>query len=97
MEDRDVWKFTLEKCLEEDPSSSHSADNGLAKKEALFEHAKSACTNTIQKAIVTYVRAEYHMSQNRPVLAAKHWAKCPPQLAPFADTALRLDNQALIA
>lgn len=97
MEDRDVWKFTLEKCLEDDPSSSHLGDNGLAKKEALFEHAKSACTNTVQKAIVTYVRAEYHMSQNRPVLAAKYWAKCPPQLAPFADTALRLDNQALIA
>jgi hypothetical protein len=96
MEDRDVWKFTLQKCLEDIPLM-HREEDALAKKEALFEYAKSLCTNTVQKAIVTYVRAEYHLSQNRPTLAAKYWAQCPPQLAPFANTALRLESQALIA
>ncbi len=96
MEDRDVWKFTLQKCLEDGPKSQFG-DDVLAQKEALFEHAKALCTNTVQKAIVTYVRAEYHLSHKRPVLASKFLAKCPPQLAPFPDTALRLENEALIA
>jgi hypothetical protein len=33
------------------------------------------------------------LSKDRPALAAKYWAQCPPQLAAFSDTALRLvDN-----
>jgi hypothetical protein len=58
--------------------------------EALFEQAKSLCTNASQKAVVTAVRAEYHLSQGRAELAAKYFAQCPPALEPFADTAVRL-------
>jgi hypothetical protein len=58
--------------------------------EALFEQAKSLCTNASQKAVVTAVRAEYHLSQGRAELAAKYLAQCPPALEPFADTAIRL-------
>mmetsp|Transcript_18427 Transcript_18427/g.27970 ORF Transcript_18427/g.27970 Transcript_18427/m.27970 type:complete len:1266 (+) Transcript_18427:161-3958(+) len=95
MEDRDVWKYTLQMCIDEkeNPSSSGSNNN----KEAMFEQAKSLCSNSMQKAVVTKVRAEYHLQHSRPVLAAKYLAACPPQLAPFVDTALRLamvDNNA---
>lgn len=119
-EDRDVWKFTLSKCLEMPPSHSPSSpsrgglppvtrgaladmsrqmsgaptipalteeENAL---EAMFEHAKTLCTNTTQKAVVTAVRAECHLSQGRTELAAKYLAQCPPPLAPFADTSVRL-------
>lgn len=121
-EDRDVWKFTLSKCLEMPSSHSPSTpsrgglppaargtltmpdvsrqmsgaptipalteeENAL---EAMFEHAKMLCTNTTQKAVVTAVRAEYHLSQGRTELAAKYLAQCPPPLAPFADTSVRL-------
>lgn len=58
--------------------------------EALFEQAKSLCTNPSQKAVVTAVRAEYHLSQGRAELAAKYLAQCPPVLEPFAETAVRL-------
>jgi hypothetical protein len=58
--------------------------------EALFEQAKNLCTNSSQKAVVTAVRAEYHLSQGRAVLAAKYLAQCPPTLEPFADTSVRL-------
>lgn len=114
-EDRDVWKFTLEKCLELPTSSRGSSSPSrtlrpeLARQpslsgtptipvlseeekmhEALFEHAKSLCSNTMQKAVVTAVRAEYHLSQGRAELAAKYMAQCPPSLAPFASTSIRL-------
>jgi hypothetical protein len=84
MEDRDVWKYSLEKCLEESSNSSEE--------ESLFDNARSLCSNSIQKAIVTYMRAEHHFEHNRPALAAKYWAQCPHQLAPFCDTALRLSR-----
>jgi hypothetical protein len=58
--------------------------------EALFEHAKSLCSNSVQKSVVTAVRAEYHLSQGRAELAAKYLAQCPPVLEPFADTSIRL-------
>ena len=58
--------------------------------EAMFEHAKTLCTNTTQRAVVTAVRAEYHLSQGRTELAAKYLAQCPPPLAPFPDTSVRL-------
>lgn len=59
-EDRDVWKFTLQKCLEmpvvEKPllSSPPLRFGGLLTEEekaqeALFEQAKTLCTNTSQK------------------------------------------------
>jgi len=97
-EDRDVWKFTLQNCLDM-PSNRHRITtdhrpNGLSEEEktqeALFAHAKSLCTNSTQKAVVTAVRAEYHLSQGRAELAAKYLAQCPPALAPFCDTAIRL-------
>lgn len=114
-EDRDVWKFTLSKCLEmptnkgdRNSLASNSANNVVPSlsrslsgaipvlteeekaQEALFEKAKSLCTNAAQKAVVTTIRAEYHLSQGRAELAAKYLAQCPPALAPFADTAIRL-------
>lgn len=98
-EDRDVWKFTLQKCLEMPTSRSKTAatdyrSNGLSAaekaQEALFAHAKSLCSNSTQKAVVTAVRAEYHLSQGRAELAAKYLAQCPPTLAPFCDTSIRL-------
>lgn len=42
------------------------------------------------KAVVTAVRAEYHLKHGRGELAAKYLAQCPPSLEPFADTAIRL-------
>jgi hypothetical protein len=104
-EDRDVWKFTLFKSLELAPtinmmrSSSSALQNKSGGKllteeekaqEALFEQAKSLCTNPSQKAVVTAVRAEHHLSQGRAELAAKYLAQCPAVLEPFADTAIRL-------
>jgi len=55
-----------------------------------FEHAKSLCSNASQKAVVTAVRAEYHLSQGRVELAAKYMAQCPDAVMPFADTSIRL-------
>lgn len=114
-EDRDVWKFTLQKCLDMpsrgrggasaptrhvavpkplfDRSTSVAIPNLTDEEkaqEALFEQAKTLCTNTAQKAVVTAVRAEYHLSQGRAELGAKYLAQCPPTLEPFADTSIRL-------
>jgi len=109
-EDRDVWKFTLEKCLEapkgKQPLKSSSTQHPSLSRaisgagpllteeekaqEALFEQAKNLCTNAAQKAVVTKIRAEYHLSQGKAELAAKYLAQCPPTLAPFADTSIRL-------
>jgi Pep3/Vps18/deep orange family len=102
-EDRDVWKYTLFKSLEM-PSSLHTSSTAEAgvgtstttlseeekAQENMFEQAKTLCTNPSQKAVVTAVRAEYHLSQGRATLAAKYLAQCPPALEPFADTAVRL-------
>jgi len=99
-EDRDVWKYTLHKSLNMQISSKRangatsSTRNVLSEdekaQELLFEQAKSLCTNPSQKAVVTAVRAEYHLSQGRAELAAKYLSQCPPVLEPFADTAVRL-------
>lgn len=123
-EDRDVWKFTLKKCLEMPTSTEGSrshpsspAEKAAARKmmtpsldltsrylggathvlteeekaqEALFEQAKTLCTNASQKAVVTAVRAEYHLMQGRGELAAKYLAQCPSALEPFSDTSIRL-------
>mmetsp|Transcript_14568 Transcript_14568/g.36609 ORF Transcript_14568/g.36609 Transcript_14568/m.36609 type:complete len:1331 (+) Transcript_14568:89-4081(+) len=98
-EDRDVWKYTLQKCLNMQISrranaAATSSRNVLSEdekeQELLFEQAKSLCTNPSQKAVVTAVRAEYHLSQGRAELAAKYLSQCPPVLEPFADTAVRL-------
>jgi hypothetical protein len=58
--------------------------------EALFEQAKTLCSNSHQKAVVTAIRAEYHLQHGRAELAAKYLAQCPPQLEPFSDAAVRL-------
>jgi hypothetical protein len=114
-EDRDVWKFTLTKCLELPSYPSTPSRGGVSSsrlpdvsrqmtgaptipvlteeenaQESMFEDAKTLCTNTVQKAVVTAVRAEYHLSQGRTELAAKYLAQCPPPLAPFPDTSIRL-------
>lgn len=98
-EDRDVWKYTLTKSLEMPTSNrghktikktvGEMTDEEKAQ-ETLFEQAKSLCTNPSQKAVVTAVRAEYHLSQGRAELAAKYLAQCPPVLEPFAETSVRL-------
>mmetsp|Transcript_24599 Transcript_24599/g.60341 ORF Transcript_24599/g.60341 Transcript_24599/m.60341 type:complete len:1218 (-) Transcript_24599:3767-7420(-) len=95
-EDRDVWKYTLFKCLEMPVGRGRSnTDAGVMTEEekaqeALFGQAKSLCTHPSQKAVLTAVRAEYHLSQGRAELGAKYLAQCPPVLKPFADTAVRL-------
>jgi hypothetical protein len=100
-EDRDVWKYTLFKSLEmstsrgrSSPRKSVGAKSSMTEEEkaqeALFGQAKSLCTNPSQKAVVTAVRAEYHLSQGRAELAAKYLAQCPPVLEPFVDTSVRL-------
>jgi hypothetical protein len=111
-EDRDVWKFTLKKCLDlqlknktlpSTPSQIAGAKEARTQpnvptvltaeekaQEALFEQAKTLCTNNAQKAVVTAVRAEYHLSHGRAELAAKYMAQCPPVLKPFADSSIRL-------
>jgi len=99
-EDRDVWKYTLQKTLNMQISprrvtiAKSSTRNSLSEdekaQEHLFEQAKSLCTNPSQKSVVTAVRAEYHLSQGRAELAAKYLSQCPSVLEPFADTAVRL-------
>jgi hypothetical protein len=96
-EDRDVWKYTLFKCLDMPVGrgrTSTVAPGAMTEEEkaqeALFEQAKSLCTHPSQKAVLTAVRAEYHLSQGRAELGAKYLAQCPPVLKPFADTAVRL-------
>jgi hypothetical protein len=42
------------------------------------------------KAVVTAIRAEYHLKHGRGELAAKYFAQCPPSLKPFSDTSIRL-------
>jgi hypothetical protein len=58
--------------------------------EALFEQAKGLCSNSHQKAVVTAIRAEYHLQRGQAELAAKYLAQCPARLAPFPDAAVRL-------
>jgi len=91
MEDRDVWKYTLQMCIRDTNTATGPTPNSSSSsKESLFEQTKSLCSNSIQKAVVTKVRAEYYLQQSQPILAAKYLASCPPELAPFSDTALRL-------
>lgn len=117
-EDRDVWKYTLQKCLSmplrsrpldvaatgagnarqrdlerrkallSSPLEKMSDDEKVA--EALFDQAKTLSTNVAQKAVVTAIRAEYHLHHGRSELAAKYFAQCPSSIEPFADTAVRL-------
>lgn len=99
-EDRDVWKYTLFKSLEmptpshrgyhPDKRSKSTMTEEEKAQEAIFEQAKNLCTHPSQKAVVTAVRAEYHLSQGRAELAAKYLAQCPAILEPFADTSVRL-------
>jgi len=101
-EDRDVWKYTLMKCIDTgsrrqlktgETHISRRAHTALSDEKSIdnqFEHAKSLCSNSSQKAVVTAVRAEYHLSNGHVELAAKYMAQCPSTLMPFADTASRL-------
>eukprot|EP00804_Cyclotella_cryptica_P013955 CCRYP_002466-RB/>CCRYP_002466-RB protein AED:0.08 eAED:0.08 QI:298/1/1/1/1/1/11/357/1434 len=105
-EDRDVWKYTLIKCIETAPNHSTAqqrattgADDSASSTimlteekqvDSQFELAMSLCSNASQKAVVTAVRAEYHLAQGRTELAAKYMAQCPSAVMPFADTAARL-------
>jgi hypothetical protein len=45
---------------------------------------------SLSQAVVTAVRAEYHLKHGRGELAAKYFAQSPPSLEPFSDTAIRL-------
>ena len=105
-EDRDVWKYTLMKCIDTTPGhgslspratsgdetsvSSGNLSTEEKQIESQFELAKSLCSNSAQRAVVNAVRAEYHLSQGRTELAAKFFAQCPSNVMPFADTAARL-------
>lgn len=97
-EDRDVWKFSLEACLSDEPKmsistrtrSSHYNDEKYI--DAKFDTTKAICTNNIQKAVVTAARAKYHLAHNRVELAAKYMAQCPSELMPFVETCIELSN-----
>jgi len=97
-EDRDNWKFTLQLCLKRssrcDRLSSRKFSVQLSDDDKFldgeFEHAKSLCSNNTQRAVVTAMRAEFHLSQGRTELAAKYMAQCPSALMSFSDTAIRL-------
>jgi hypothetical protein len=57
----------------------------------LIRYRASPCFPwSIPKAVVTAIRAEYHLKHGRGELAAKYFAQCPPSLEPFPDTAIRL-------
>lgn len=73
-----------------DYSSRNVLSDDEKAQELLFEQSKSLCTNKSQKAVVTAIRAEYHLSQGRAELAAKYFSQCPALLEPFADTSIRL-------
>jgi hypothetical protein len=76
-EDRDVWKFTLQKCLElpvtDNPTPSAALRFGLTEEEktqeSLFEQAKALCTNASQKVNVLLPRIStqhtFHCMPNR--------------------------------
>ena len=100
-EDRNVWRYTLERCLKnignreiKQSSNTSSNSNPTSTEEKLedaqFEIAKSQCSNSTQKAVVGFVRAEFHLARGRPDIAAKHFAQAPPVLSPFSNIALRL-------
>ena len=102
-EDRDVWKYTLARCIDAAPHHTQlhhgltgedatlSSQKGEEKHiENQFEYAKSLCSNPSQKATVNVARAEYHLCQGRTELAAKYLAQCPSSIMPFADTTARL-------
>ena len=103
-EGRDIWKYTLARCIDDNTLSSHPSsavhgasgdDNVLQKSdekhiENQFEYAKSLCNNQSQKATVNVARAEYHLSRGKTELAAKYLAQCPSSIMPFADTSARL-------
>jgi hypothetical protein len=94
-EDRDVWKFSLESCLNNTRSSMPSRNRGPhinddKNNDAEFDIAKALCTNNVQKAVVTASRAKYHLFHDRIELAAKYMAMCPPELMPFAETSIQL-------
>ena len=98
-EDRDVWKFTLQECLNKSKGSHQSLSHLMLSEEqymeAEFDRAKSLCSNDSQKAVVTAARAQFHLSQGRVELAAKYMAMCPSELMPFAETAIRLATPTL--
>jgi len=100
-EDKDVWKYTLARCIDATPHHHTHLDHGATADvtppkgeekqiESQFEYAKSLCTNPSQKATVNVARAEYHLSQGRTELAAKYLAQCPSSIMPFADSTVRL-------
>lgn len=86
-EDRDVWKFTLRRCLEK---SKHPNT------ESEFDHAKDLCSNDAQRAVVTAARAEFHLAHGRVELASKYMAQCPSALMPFVETSVRLGLPKLV-
>jgi len=81
-EDRDVWKYSLQKCLE--------GTKDIQTLQNMFESTKALCSVLSQKSVVTAIQAEYHLREGHYELAAQLFASCPLKLKPFPDTALRL-------
>jgi len=104
MEDRDVWRYSLERCLIGGKNSTFTSKSSSTfhhhqeeKKEDLaFEVTKSLCSNSTQKSIVGVIRAEYHLARGRPEMAAKHFAQAPSILSPFSSIATRLALPSLL-
>lgn len=86
-EDRNVWRYALERCL--DPNSSKTTSIKVA--EESFEKVKLLCSTQAQKSVVGMVRGEYFLeARRRPDIAARYLSQAPSVLCPFSKTALRL-------
>jgi len=91
-EERDIWRLRLRKILEGSGNASASTNTAeqIKSDEDAFDDVVTLCQNTSERSIVNLCRAEYHLSKERDVLAARWFAKAPKDLASFAASALRL-------
>lgn len=101
-EDRMVWRYTLERCLNpsyieakakslgDDIPSGSTLSGELNLVDAEFERAKTLCSTKAQKSLVDMVRGEYLLASGRADIAARYLSQAPSLLVPFSKTALRL-------
>ncbi|GMI44249.1 hypothetical protein TrCOL_g1423 [Triparma columacea] len=91
-EERDIWRLRLRKILEGSGvvSPSSNTPEQIKSDEDAFDDVVTLCQNPSERSVVNLCRAEYHLSKERDVLAARWFAKAPKSLASFAATALRL-------
>jgi hypothetical protein len=89
-EDRDVWRYALERCLENPGSTKEDFSGDINEVEESFDQVKGLCSTQVQKMVVTVVRGEYFLYRHRPDLAARYLSQAPSTVCPFTKTTLRL-------